>query len=125
MGNFARASLMSANQQHGISAEHAIARGADYGMTFPTWCALAGVCAFDAISGSEVEVTLVGVWELPKATGAITESAIVWWDNTTNHNVVAASAAGLFPIGVAVQAAGSSDATVRVRLSGVPAAAVA
>lgn len=32
--------------------------------------------------------------------------------------------AGLFPIGVAVTHAGTADATVRVRLSGVPVAAV-
>jgi class 3 adenylate cyclase len=44
--------------------------------------------------------------------------AIVWWDATTGHNVVNASAIGLFPVGVAVRAAGSSDTTGRVRLSG-------
>jgi predicted RecA/RadA family phage recombinase len=88
--------------------------------------ALAGVCAYDADSGAEVEVSLTGVWELPKAApGAINEGAIVWFDNTTNHNVVNASATGMFPIGVAVRAAGSSDTTCRVRLSGIPVAAVA
>lgn len=87
--------------------------------------ALAGVCSYDAGSGKPVEVTVDGVWTLPKATGAINEGAIVWFDNVTNHNVANASATGLFPIGVAVAAAGSSDATCRVRLSGIPVAAVA
>ena len=50
--------------------------------------------------------------------------AIVWFDNT-NHNIVNASSAGLFPIGVAVTHAAINDATVRVRLNGVAVSAVA
>ena len=80
---------------------------------------LAGVCAYDAAQGAEVEVTVVGVFELPKATGAaINEGARVWW-STTDKNVKAASATGLWPIGTAVKAAGSADTSVRVRLNGV------
>ena len=86
--------------------------------------AIAGVAAFDAAAGDEVEVTVEGVWELPKASGQILEGARVWWDNVTGHNVVNALSAGLFPIGVAVKAAGTSDATVRVRLDGIATAAV-
>jgi predicted RecA/RadA family phage recombinase len=80
---------------------------------------LAGVCAHDAAAGAEVEVTVSGVWELPKATGtAIFQGASVWW-STGDENVKAATATGLWPIGVAVRAAGSADTTVRVRLNGI------
>jgi len=77
----------------------------------------------DAAAGEEAEVTLTGAWELPKASGQINEGAAVGW-STTDHNVKNATGAGLYPIGVAVRGAGSSDTTVRVRLSGVPVAAV-
>lgn len=87
--------------------------------------AFAGVCAYDADLGEEVEIALTGVFEFPKASGEINAAAPVWWDATTNHNVVNASSAGLFPIGVAVEHAATGDATVRVRLSGIPVAAVA
>lgn len=87
--------------------------------------ALAGICNTDALEDEEVEVSLEGVWELPKASGQINAGALVWWDNVTGHNVVNASSAGLFPIGVAVVEAGTGEATVRVRLSGIPVAAVA
>jgi predicted RecA/RadA family phage recombinase len=74
------------------------------------------VAAYDAVGGAEVEGTTVGVWTLPKATGVINEGARVWWDNSAKA-VKAASATGLYPIGVAVAAA--ADATVDVRLDGI------
>jgi predicted RecA/RadA family phage recombinase len=86
--------------------------------------AIAGVAAYDAAAGDEVECVTEGVFELPKAAGQITEGQRVWFDNTTNHNVVNASAAGLFAIGAAVKGAGTNDTTVRVRLDGVAVAAV-
>jgi len=55
--------------------------------------------------------------------GQINAGAAVFFDNVTGHNVVNASGAGLFPLGVAVKAAGTNDATVRVRLNGVAVAA--
>ena len=84
--------------------------------------AIAGVCAYDAPQTEEVEIAVTGVFELKKASGQINEGAQVWWDSTPG-NVVNATQAGAFPIGVAVKAAGTNDATVRVRLSGVPVAA--
>jgi predicted RecA/RadA family phage recombinase len=66
-------------------------------------------------------VSVKGVFELPKATGALNLGAAVSWDNVA-HNVVS-PASGKFPLGVAVKAAGSSDTTVRVRLNGVATAA--
>jgi predicted RecA/RadA family phage recombinase len=81
--------------------------------------ALFGICATDAAEAAEVEISVVGVFELPKASGQITEGQIVWWD-TSPGNVANVTGSGFYPIGVAVRAAGTNDATVRVRLSGVP-----
>lgn len=55
-----------------------------------------------------------GVFDLPKATGAITAGAKVYWDNTAKN--VTTTAASNTLIGVATQAAGSGDATARVKL---------
>jgi predicted RecA/RadA family phage recombinase len=78
--------------------------------------ALAVVAVFDADAGDDVEISLTGMWELLKVSGQINQGAAVWW-NASGQSVNAAGA-GLFSIGVAAQAAGSYDATCRVRLSG-------
>jgi predicted RecA/RadA family phage recombinase len=83
---------------------------------------LFGIAAYDAGSGEEVEVSLVGVFELPKTSGQINAGAAVWW-KATNGEVSNVTGSGFCPIGVAVKAAGTNDATVRVRLSGIPVAA--
>jgi predicted RecA/RadA family phage recombinase len=75
-----------------------------------------GVAEYTAGSGDEVEVNLVGVFELPKATGAISQGAKVYWDNTAKN--VTTTASGNSLIGAAVSAALSGAATVRVRLNG-------
>lgn len=85
---------------------------------------LFAVATADAEAGAEFEGALSGVWELPKAAGAIDEGAKVWWD-TSPGNVVNATQAGAYPIGVAVKAAATNDATVRVRLDGVAVVAAA
>jgi predicted RecA/RadA family phage recombinase len=77
-----------------------------------------GIAAYDALESAGVEVQLVGVWTLPKAAGVINEGAGVWWDDSAKA-VKNASSAGLFPIGVAVAAAGDTDTTCTVRLNGV------
>ena len=59
-----------------------------------------------------------GVFELPKASGQITEGARDWW-STPDGNIKNATGAGLFPIVTAVKAAVTSDTTVLVRLDGV------
>lgn len=78
---------------------------------------LFGVANTDALSGADVEVTLCGVFELPKASGAITAGALVYWDNTAK-NVTTTSTSNTL-IGAAVVAAASGDATARVRLNGI------
>jgi predicted RecA/RadA family phage recombinase len=78
---------------------------------------LFGVAAYDAKAGAEVEVEVVGVYDLPKDSEALAEGARAYW-NSTNKNVTA-TASGNKLIGAAVKAAGSSDTTVNVRLNGV------
>ncbi len=85
--------------------------------------AIAGVAAYDAVAGDEVEVSVVGVFELPKASGQINEGATVFF-NATSGEIENASGAGLFAVGVAVKGAGTNDTTCRVRLNGVAVAAV-
>jgi predicted RecA/RadA family phage recombinase len=80
-----------------------------------------GVCAYDADEADAVEVALTGVFELPKTAPAIAEGAAVSWDSAA-HNVLA-PAAGKFPIGVCVAAAGLDEPTCRVRLNGIATAA--
>lgn len=78
---------------------------------------LFGVAAFSAAEAEEVELGTMGVFDLPKAAGAITQGAKVYWDDTAKNVTTTATSNSL--IGVAVAAAGSSAATARVRLNGV------
>jgi len=75
--------------------------------------AFTGVAAFDAAQGQEVEVVLGGVFELPKAPGALAQGALVFWDGT--HVV----GEGELLLGAVITAAGASATTARVRLNGV------
>ena len=75
-----------------------------------------GVANTDAASGAEVECDVVGVFDLPKAAGALTQGAKVYW-STANKNV-STTASGNTLIGVTTKAAGSGDATAPVRLNG-------
>jgi hypothetical protein len=56
---------------------------------------------------------------LLKVSGQINQGADVWW-NASNQSVANATGAGFFAIGFAVRAAGSDDATCRVRPSEIP-----
>jgi predicted RecA/RadA family phage recombinase len=80
--------------------------------------ALAGIAAYDAEQGAEVETILTGVHLLPKATGEITAGALVYWD-VSESNCVATNGAGNVLLGAAVELAGSSASSVKVRLNGV------
>lgn len=76
---------------------------------------LFGVAAYDATTGTDVEVALEGVFELPKAAVAITVGAPLYWTGTACDPAVVV---GQALIGAAVAAAGSSATIVRVRLNG-------
>lgn len=75
-----------------------------------------GVAKYDASAGDPVEVDLVGVWDLPKAAGALSEGDVVYWDPTAGE--VSDDDGGYF-IGAVTQDALSADATARVRLNGI------
>lgn len=78
-----------------------------------------GVANTTAAEGEPVEVDVVGVFELPKAAGAIAAFARTYWDDTNDN--VTTTASGNRLIGFATEAAGASDTIVRVRLNGVAA----
>jgi predicted RecA/RadA family phage recombinase len=81
-----------------------------------------GIAAYSSAEGDPVELSTTGVFQLPKASAAVlTVGARVAWDNTTKE--VTTLAAGRFPIGVAVEAAGNGITSVSVRLDGVATAA--
>lgn len=81
-----------------------------------------GIAAYSAAEGDPLELATTGIHKLPKATAAVlTVGARVAWDNTAKQ--VNTPAAGRFPIGIAVEAAGNGTTSVAVRLDGVATAA--
>jgi predicted RecA/RadA family phage recombinase len=78
-----------------------------------------GVANYDCpIPGNPIEVSVVGVYSLPKAaTIVFAVGDYVYWDNT-NFNVTSVGAGNKL-IGAATAAAASGDATAAVRLNGV------
>jgi predicted RecA/RadA family phage recombinase len=78
--------------------------------------ALAGIAAYDAAQGEDVEVVTEGVFVLPKTTpGGINQGVVVYWDSTAGK--VTATAGSNAKLGVCVVTAGTSDTTCRVRLA--------
>lgn len=77
---------------------------------------LFGVAAYAAAEGIEVETQLVGVFDLPKAAGAIAQGARVYFDTTAKK--VTGTAGSNKLVGAAIVAAATGDATARVRLDG-------
>lgn len=60
-------------------------------------------------------VAVEGVWTFPKASGAIGQGALVYWD-ATNSNITT-TASGNKRAGKAAVAAGTNDTTVRVLIN--------
>jgi predicted RecA/RadA family phage recombinase len=75
---------------------------------------LFGIAVTDIAIGETGAVELQGVFELPKATGAITQGAKVYWDATAGK--ITTTASTNTAIGAASEAALSGDATVKVLL---------
>ncbi|MEW5704426.1 MAG: DUF2190 family protein [Pseudomonadota bacterium] len=83
---------------------------------------LFGVAAFTADESEAVEIATVGVYELPKAPAiVIGQGARVAWDASAKQ--IDLPGTGLYPVGIATEAAGNGITTVRVRLDGVATAA--
>lgn len=82
--------------------------------------AIFGVATTTAASGAEVEAARIGVFDLPKATGAAwVQGDKLYWDNTAK-NVTKTPTSNTF-IGAALIAAASGDTIGRVLLQGGPA----
>jgi len=77
--------------------------------------AIFGISAYNVDEGAEGELALGGVYTLPKATGAITAFAKVYWDATAKK--VTATATSNTLIGVAMLAELSASTEVTVRLN--------
>lgn len=76
-----------------------------------------GIAQGDAASGFPVDVATRGVWELAKAAAnAFALGGKVYWNAT--DGLATTTASGNVQIGVAVEAAGASTATIKCRLSG-------
>lgn len=75
---------------------------------------LVGVATTAGVTGDVVSVNLCGVFEVAKATGAISLGAKVYWDAANSNATTTAS--GNKQIGHAWVAALSGDATVQVKL---------
>lgn len=83
---------------------------------------LFGIAATNAPEATNVEIATTGVYDLPKAPATVLALGDrVAWDDTAK--VIAPSATGLYPVGIAITAAGNGAVTVRVRLDGVATAA--
>lgn len=82
---------------------------------------LFGIAAYNATNGQPVECKLVGVFELPKAAGAIEQGDAVYWDD--GEGEVTTDDDGTVLIGAATEPALNAAPTVRVRLFGFPPAA--
>ena len=76
---------------------------------------LVGVATTSAKNGEECEVSLTGVYELAKATGAISQGAKVYFVSADKNFTTTASGNTL--AGYAFKAAASGDTTVLVKLA--------
>lgn len=77
--------------------------------------AIFGVASTDAAQNAPVVGVTRGVFDLPKAAGAITQGQKLYWDNAAFN--VTTTAGGNTLIGAATQAAAAGDATARVKLN--------
>lgn len=76
-----------------------------------------GVAAGDALSGADIDLVTVGVFDLPKvSTDTFAVGAAVYWDDTAK--LMTSTASGNTKVGVAVKAAGNPSGSVKVRLNG-------
>lgn len=74
-----------------------------------------GIASYDIAANTLGALAVCGVFDMPKASGAITPGAAVYWDNT-NKNITT-TATGNTVAGVAIATAGAADSTVRVLIN--------
>lgn len=78
--------------------------------------ALFGVAANDCATGAQGVIRTVGVYDLFKVAGAISNGAKLYWDNTAK--AITTTASGNKFVGVAIAPAASADTIARIRLNG-------
>jgi predicted RecA/RadA family phage recombinase len=84
--------------------------------------ALFGIASKTAAAGETVTLATDGVFDLPKlASAVIAAGDPVAWDDTAKQ--VNVPDTGLYPIGIAIEAASNGATIVRVRLDGIATAA--
>lgn len=76
---------------------------------------IGGVAKTDIADGKTGAVHIAGVYSIPKASGAITQGAKLYW-STTNSNLTT-TASGNTIVGVAAEAAASGDANAKLLLN--------
>lgn len=79
--------------------------------------ALFGVAKCAGVSGDQVAIALEGVFELPKATGAVALGAKVYWDDT-NKNITTTSSGNTL-VGYCWEAVISGATLIKVKLINV------
>lgn len=93
-----------------LSAPRALVSGAAFLVG-----SILAVASTDAATGTTVVGVTKGVFDLPKAAGAITQGQKLYWDNAAFN--VTTTAAGNTLMGAATQGAAAGDATARVKLN--------
>ena len=79
---------------------------------------LFGVVASNAAEGEAAEIATTGVFDLPKDAATVIDLGDrIAWDDTAKE--ISQPGVGLYPVGIAVTAAGNGTTTVRVRLDGI------
>lgn len=76
---------------------------------------IGGVAKTDIANGKTGAVHICGVFSIPKATGAVTQGAKLYWDESESEVTTTATDNTL--IGVAAAAAASGDSNVHVLLN--------
>jgi len=79
---------------------------------------LFGVASTAQLEGDEVELGTTGIYDLPKATGAITAGQIAYFDGTAKVVTTDDDTGGNMRVGIFVLPAAEAALTARVRLDG-------
>ena len=78
---------------------------------------IVGVASGDALSGADVDVVTVGIFDLPKvSTDVFAVGAACYWDDTAK--LITSTTSGNSKVGIAVEARANPSGLARVRLNG-------
>ena len=77
--------------------------------------AIAGIAKTDIADGKTGAVHIEGVYSVPKASGAVTQGAKLYWNNANSNLTTTAS--GNVIVGIAAEPSASGDANVKILLN--------